>query len=145
MRFETLKRYLHDNLLGTVWENVYIHPGPDDENVPPGAFILATRVGGPGMNTEYAIDGVGYQLVCTGDQHNFESAESLAFTVDAIMMNSYSQSIVTVEHADPTPNEVEWLVGIYRQGGGPVPLIVDDAERTRFVCSYIIDVESHVA
>lgn len=134
MKFSDVKDLIATRLVGTRWEGVYIHAGPDDEQTPPGRFVMLTLIGGPGLNTEALFDGRSYQVMVAGEQGSFEDSEDLAYMIDSILINLYSQSIGGT-----------WVTGVVRQGGPPTPLSVDDAERTRFTCNYIFDVRSAVA
>lgn len=133
MRYSPLKGFILDGLVGGPWEGVFIGPGPDDRQTPPGRFVLATMVGGPGLNTDDLFDGTSYQIMVAGEQNDYDDAEGLAFAIDAIFVNAHSQHVGG-----------KWMTTITRQGGPPAPLNVDDADRWRFTASYIFDVRSAV-
>lgn len=134
MKYSDFAAFCSDALVDTPWEGVAFHPGPDDLQAPAGRFVLLTRIGGPGFSMEYLFDQVGYQVTSVGEQEDFEDAEGLALALDQVLVMARSQNYADLR-----------LLQITRQGGAPSPLIVDDADRTRFVCSYIVEVESYAA
>lgn len=134
MRYSQYRDFLLAGLVGTDWEDVFMHPGPDDENTPPGRFVMLTVIGGPGFNTEMIFDGKSFQVMVAGEQNDFDDAEGLAYKIDEINVSSPSQAIGGL-----------WSPQIYRQGGPPTPLIVDDADRHRWTCNYVVDAQSAIA
>lgn len=100
--------------------------GPDDPEIP-GRFILATRFGGPGLQVDGVQDAIGYQLKVAGDQHNPGESEDLALYLDAWLIGGISRTI-----------QGKWVTSIARVGSPPVPLLVDDADRTHFICNYTV-------
>lgn len=107
-----------------------VHPGPDDPRIP-GSYILLTGYPGPGLNTDDLFDGEGWQVKVVGEQHAYESGEDVAITIDRYLRSLYSGYYGG-----------QWVTNFQRSGGSPSPLLVDDADRTHFVCSYIADVDS---
>lgn len=134
MKFSEIRDFILSTLVGSVYEGVFIHPGPDEGGTPPGRMVVLSSVGGPGLNTDDLFDGRSWQVLVVGDQESYDDAEGLAFAIDAVMVNFYSRKIGT-----------RWVTSILRQGGPPTPLTVDDANRTRFTCTYAFDVRSAVA
>lgn len=106
-----------------------IHPGP---NLPvnPDDVVVATPYGGPGLELEGVLDGRGWQFRCIGKQQDYESAEAIATAIDDAFISHYSSRLAG-----------KWVPSIQRVGGAPNALVTDDAERTHFVCSYIVSVE----
>jgi len=134
MRAQDVEDIIKLGLEGTDWERVAFLHGQDDSNAPPGRFVLITRLAGAGLSVEGLFDRPGWQITAVGEQYDYADSESMADQIDAIMLNARGQQV----------NDL-YLLQIDRQGGSPAPLQVDDADRTRFVCSYITEVESLVA
>lgn len=109
-----------------------IHPGPDIPEDPDNCVIL-TRYPGPGLDAEGALDVLGWQVRAVGKQGDYESAESIADFIDDGFLNFLSSYL---------PDDGRWVVTIARVGGAPSPLLVDDADRTHFVCSYYASVQT---
>lgn len=131
MRYATFKEFAQAGLAGTPQEGAPFEPGPDLPNIP-GRFVVLTRFGGPGLNTEDLFDGVGYQVRAVGEQVNYQDAEDLALAIDLwFLRKGFSQRVGG-----------KWMTSIQRLGSPPTPLLVDDAERHHFVCSYVVDIES---
>lgn len=107
-----------------------VHPGPRDPREP-GAYILLTSYAGPGLNTDDLFDGQGWQIKVVGEQYDYDAAEAVAFEVDRYLRRLYSGWYGG-----------QWVTHFQRVGGQPSVLLVDDADRTHFVCSYVVDVES---
>lgn len=133
--YSELKEWLKGGLSDDdKYRDVAFWPGPNEENAPDDRFVMLTRVGGPGHVMEQIFDAVGWQVMCAGTQESFDDAELLALRIDALITSATSQDVEGIR-----------LVTTYRQGSPPIPLTVDDANRTRFVCSYIFEVESYAA
>lgn len=132
MRFETVKQMLTDNLPAP-FDDILIEPGPRLPSIP-GSFILVTGYGGAGMDVDGLIDQPSFQLRAVGDQNSYQSAEDLAEAADFVFLSWFSKKVGPV-----------WVASIVRVGGAPSPLLVDDADRHHFVCSYTAAVESAVA
>lgn len=94
-----------------------------------GKTVVLTRTGGDGLGTEGLTDGIGYQVLVIGDQRDYDSAEELAMHIDSLLRSAHSQRISGV-----------WVTHIRRVGSPPTASFTDDAIRTHFVCSYIVDV-----
>lgn len=135
MRYSALRDFIVDGLSSNLtYHDPFILPGPDDEDTPPGRFIMLTLVGGPGFNLDGLFDGRSWQVLTAGEQRQYQDAENFAYAVDTILTQAWSQSIGG-----------QWCTGFARQGGPPTPLpAVDDADRTRFTCTYVADVQSSV-
>ena len=98
-----------------------------------GQTVVLTRIGGDGLSVEGLIDGVGWQVLTIRDQRDYEGGENLALHIDSILRSAHSQRI-----GDPVTGT--WITHARRIGSGPTASYVDDAVRTHFVCSYIVDV-----
>lgn len=105
------------------------YPGPDLPD-DPGKFVLWTRYGGPGEELEGVLDGVAWQARVVGDQNDYNSAENAADALDVALLSLFSQHIAGI-----------WVSTVRRVGGAPNSLMVDDADRTHMVCSYIVSTE----
>lgn len=113
------------------FEGVIVMPGPNLPDIPD-RYVLLTPYGGPGLNTgEGILDARGWQVRCVGLQHDEDSGEALADAIDTALLKQHSAKYQGV-----------WVTGVQRVGGAPVPLMVDDADRTHWVCSYIVETES---
>lgn len=110
--------------------DVEIFAGPELPDYPD-EYVLLTRYGGPGVEIDGAIDAVTWQVRSVGFQMEDESsAENIADAVDIAFLSHYSRKVGNT-----------WVASIQRMGGAPAPLMKDDADRTHFVCSYIVSVE----
>lgn len=135
MRYSALRDFIIAGLAAdATYADPFILAGPDDEDTPPGRFLMLTPIGGPGFNSDGLFDGRSWQAMVAGEQRSYDDAEGFAFAVDSLLTQAWSQSIGG-----------KWCTGFTRQGGPPTPLpAVDDADRTRFTCNYIADVQSNV-
>lgn len=117
--------FLDDADLGKIKQ----HPGPDlpDE---PNAYVMWTRYGGPGEDADGALDDISWQARVVGLQNKYDQAESIADVLDVALLSVHSS------HIGGT-----WVTRVQRVGGAPNVLLKDDADRTHFVCSYIIGTE----
>lgn len=110
--------------------DVDIYPGPELPDIP-GKYVVLTRYGGPGIELEGVLDAVSWQVRSVGWQmEDDESAEGIADAIDIAFLSHYSRQVGSV-----------WVAGIQRVGGAPSSLMKDEADRTHFVCSYIVSVE----
>lgn len=132
MRFLPLRDFILQGLVGTAWEGTATDRGPDVPDIPGRCFIL-TRGGGPGFNTEMLFDASGWQVRSVGEQNDPDDAEGLALEIDRVLVSTPSQYIDGI-----------WVPSIQRFGSPPSHLSVDDADRTHFVCNYIVDARSAV-
>lgn len=115
-----------------------IVPGPQLPENPDDCVVL-TRYGGPGLDADGALDNVSWQVRVIGKQNNYESAEEIADTIDDGFLNHFSSYV----QSDPDDASTKrWVPSIERVGGAPSPLLVDDADRTHFICSYNASTES---
>lgn len=132
MKFTTLQAHVTDAIKASAFakKKVAVLPGPEDPSIP-GRFVLLSRLGGPGLQVEGLIDGVGYQIKSVGNQNSYQESEDLALLIDKWLIETPSSMV----HG-------EWVVGIARVGSAPVPLFVDNADRTHFVCNYVATVKS---
>jgi hypothetical protein len=131
MRYSQFRDWLVERLPSR-YEGLEFYPGPDLPSDTPNRFVLLSKTGGPGLDAEGLIDVRGWQVRCAGSQNDYDDAERLAETLDAIILN-FNQS----QQVGDT-----WLVSIYRTGGEPTQLTVDNADRTHFVASYLASVQS---
>lgn len=101
----------------------------------PGRFVLVSSTSGPGLDSEEIVDTQGFQLRVVGDQHDYESAEDLAWNLDReiIRFGAHSKMV------DDT-----WVVSIKRAGSAPSVLEQDEAFRWHLVCTYNVQAESRV-
>ena len=135
MRYTQLKSLLLDTILAPhpKYAGIEIVPGTDEAGTA-NHHIVLTPTPAPGLAVEGLIDAVGWQVEAVGDQNDYGDAEDLAFIVDTGLLKIHSGT-----------HSGNWVVGIDRVGSPPVPLLVDDADRTHFVCSYIATVKSALA
>lgn len=119
---ELLRDFLGDQLL-------VIEPGPDDPDTA-GRFIKVTPGPGLGLTTEMLFDQVTYQVEAVGTQGSYDDAESLAWRVDQFFLRFESQ-IVDGSRVNPGGRT-----------GNPNVLLVDNARRWHFACSYTLHVQS---
>jgi hypothetical protein len=109
---------------------VPIYAGPELQDVPD-EYVLLTRYGGPGIDADGAIDVVSWQVRSVGQQmEDDSSAEDIADAIDIAFLSHYSRLVGST-----------WVSSIQRVGGAPSSLAKDDADRTHFVCSYLVSVE----
>ena len=130
MRFSTLRSLIEQFKIEASVDGFDIYPGPDDPRVPT-SYILLTAYEGPGLNTDDLFDAQSWQIKVVGEQYNYESGESVSGLLDRYLRRLHSGWYGG-----------QWVTSIYRSGGSPSPLLVDDANRTHFVCSFIVDVDS---
>jgi hypothetical protein len=126
IRFDDLRSLLVDYLGDPM---LVVEPGPDDPIVP-GKWVKITREVGPGLNTESMFEQILFSVEVAGEQENYNSAEDLAFEVDRFFLRQTRQKVGGV------------LVLSWTRGGGPQPLLIDNARRWHFACSYTLDVQS---
>lgn len=105
------------------------YPGPELPD-DPGKIVVWTRYGGPGEELEGVMDGISWQARVIGGQGDYESAESAADALDVALLSVGTQTVGGTR-----------VSGVRRVGGAPNPLMVDDADRTHMVCSYIVSTE----
>lgn len=106
-----------------------IEPGPDDPNTAT-QFVKITRGPGLGLTSEMMFDQQVFDVEVAGKQGDYDSAEDLAHRIDRYFLRFESQN---VDGARILPGG---------RGGGPSVLLVDDARRWHFVCSYTLHVPS---
>lgn len=124
--FEQMKTFL----TAFAPEGMWFEAGPGLPDVP-GRFTVLTRYGGPGEELEGVMDAISWQVRVAGLQDNYVDAESIADVFDVALLNIKSSD---------NPGGVH-VAGVQRVGGAPSPLLKDDADRTQFVCSYILHTE----
>ncbi len=124
--YARMKAFTEAVLVQHGFTDATIHPGPALPDVP-GRFIVWTRYGGTGLELEGVLDGKGWQSRVVGFQNDYTSAEEIADVIDTALLSHHSSYVEGV-----------WVPEIRRVGGAPAALMEDDADRTHFVCSYII-------
>lgn len=131
MKFAILKKIIEDQLPPEWDGKPYFQPGPDDPDQPVDWLVVLTVDGGLGLQLDGVLDNVSWQVRVAGPQNLYTEAEDLADAIDRGLLSF-------------VPKRVDGflITSIYRVGGRPQQLTVDDAERTQFVCSYYFDVES---
>lgn len=127
--FEQMKAWTRPVLDRNNFRNTSIDPGPELPDTPDDSVIW-TRYGGPGEDADGALDEISWQARCIGKQNDYNSAESLADAIDLNMISHFSSKVGDL-----------WVSQIRRAGGAPASLLTDNAERTHFVCSYVVSVE----
>lgn len=105
-----------------------VYPGPKLPDIP-GSFILASAYGGPGEDLEGVLDGRAWQIRCVGPQTIYTDVEAVANVIDIAFLSWLPQDV-----------SVTKVTSIQRVGGAPAALMVDEAERVHFVCSYVLSV-----
>lgn len=110
-----------------------VYPGPQLPSIPT-SFILATPYGGPGEELEGVLDGRSWQIRSIGSQNIYTDVEAVANLIDIAFLSWHSQKVGDV-----------WVSSIQRVGGAPAALMVDEAERVHFACSYVLSVELALA
>lgn len=123
-------RDLIDSIRDFIGEPMLImEPGPDDPNTAT-RFVKITPGPGMGLSSELMFDQRVYSVEVAGNQGDYDSAEDLAHRIDRFFLRFESQNV----------NGVRVLPG--GRNSGPAVLLVDDAQRWHFVCSYTLVVES---
>lgn len=125
-RIKAWTREVLDNL---GYDDVMIYPGPELPDIP-NRYVVWSRYGGPGMELDGAMDAKSWQMRVVGKQDDYESAEEVADAIDIAMLSHVSSHVGGV-----------WVSNVQRAGGAPAVQLVDDSDRTHFVCSYIVSVE----
>lgn len=123
--FQAMKTFI--KAIPAVPAKTRIEPGPEMPDVP-GRFIVLTRYGGPGEHFEGILDQIAWQVRVAGLQNQYDDAETIADAIDRALLEVGSQEVNGL-----------WVSGVQRSGGAPNPLLKDNADRTHFVCSYIVD------
>lgn len=129
--YGAMKAHVREILDAAACDDVKIYPGPALPDVPDRYVVLTTYSGAGLEGGEHALDNRSWQARCVGWTDNYESAEEIANAIDIAFISHFSSNI-----------QGEWVTEISRAGGAPSPLLVDDADRTHMVCSYVFNVES---
>jgi len=132
MRFSQIRDFTQAVMDANNWDDVKIFPGPNLPDVP-NRHIVWTPYGGPGLEVDGVFDARSWQFRAVGKQGNYESAEEIAIALDLALIAHQSSRVGGV--GGP------WVPSIQRVGGAPAALVLDNADRTHFVCSYIASVE----
>lgn len=130
MRYRDLATWLNDQSVNQDRKPVMFYPGPKLPN-DPGRFVMLTMYGGAGDTNDGIFSNPSVQARCVGEQGDYDDAETLAAWVDTQLTRAW-------------PNDLGGarVVRIQRPGAPPSTLLVDDADRTHFVCSYTVEIES---
>lgn len=96
--------------------------------------VVLSPFGGGGEQVDGLIEATGWQVRAIGKQNSYESAEDLAWSIDTFLRRIRSGRYGGI-----------YIVEIPRLGNPPTTLMVDDADRHHFVCSYMPTVESALA
>lgn len=127
MRYATLKTLVNQFKTTNNVKGYPVYPGPDDPRIP-GSFVLLTRYDGAGLSVDDLMDSVGWQVKVVGEQHQYESPEDFIVQLDGFL-----RRLPSARYSG------QWVADVARAAGGPSVLMVDDANRTHFVCSYYTD------
>lgn len=127
--FKQMKGFTRGVLDAHGMRDVQIHPGPELPDVPD-RYVVWTPYGGPGLELEGVLDARSWQARVVGRQMDYDSAEEVAIVLDEALISHHSSRVGGL-----------WVPEIQRVGGAPTALLTDDADRTHFVCSYIVSVE----
>lgn len=106
-----------------------IEPGPKIPSIPT-SFVLLSPYGGPGEDLEGVLDQRSWQVRVVGEQNDYIGAEAAANAIDIAFLSHLSHEKI----------DGQKVTSIQRVGGPPSVLMVDDADRTHFVCSYTFSV-----
>lgn len=110
---------------------VAVYPISEDSRVGvPTQHVRVTPSGGYGDQLEGVLVNQEWQIRVVGRTGDYESAESLAWILDRHILGWSGTQVGGVR-----------VVAIQRSGSPPTVLLTDDAQRTHFVCSYLLDVE----
>lgn len=129
LKYSQIKDFTRAVLDSAGLQEVLIYPGPDLPDIPD-PYVVWTRYGGPGITLEGVMDERAWQARCVGKQMDYDLSETIADAIDIAMISHHSSAIGGL-----------WVSEIRRVGGAPNPLLVDDADRVHFVCSYVASVE----
>lgn len=131
MRYSAIRDFIRDSVAAE-YPTLVFHPGPVMPDIPE-RYVVLTPLPGAGLNTEGIFDASGWQVRSVGLQASYDDAEALASAIDAVLAFQPSQMVGD-----------KWVTSITRIGGQPYVLMVDNANRTHFVASYLFDAESEV-
>lgn len=106
-----------------------ILPGPDDPDTAT-PFIKITPGPGLGLVNDMMFDQQVFQVEVAGEQNDYDSAENLAHQVDRFFLRFEPQSV----------GGSRVLPG--GRSTSPAVLLIDNARRWHFACSYTLHVES---
>lgn len=136
LTYSDVKTYLTDGLTGLAFKPMpFFDPGPGTDPVVqdlvPGSMVILTVGGGPGLASEEVFDRTIVQVRTIGPQQDYEAAETLAQTIDGLM--------VALDHSQFVNNK--WTLSVVRSGGSPALLTIDDGDRYHFTCNYVWEVK----
>lgn len=106
-----------------------IAPGPEDLDTAT-QFIMITPGPGLGLTNDMMFDQQVFTVEVAGKQGDYDSAEDLAHQVDQFFLRLESMNV----------GGARVLPG--GRSGGPSVLLIDNAKRWHFACSYTLHVES---
>lgn len=106
-------------------------PGPRQPDLPT-PMVITTWAGGPGLGDEGVMDRVSFQVLTVGEQADYAGGEDMAWRVDNGLLSG------------PRPFSIaaDRITRLWRVGGRPSALEVDDADRQIFTCNYILELSS---
>jgi hypothetical protein len=128
IRFSQMKAFTED-ALAAQFPDIKVYPGPIIPDTP-NRLVVWTPYGGPGLEVDGVFDARAWQFRVVGRQGSYDSAEEVAIALDLALISHQSS------HIDGL-----WVPSIQRVGGAPAALVLDNADRIHFVCSYIASVE----
>jgi len=137
MRYAILRDFLMAFLAGREWDPMPTFvPGPGTDanalDVTPDRLVMLTFGSGAGLSVEQVFDRPIVQVRAAGNQSDYDDGERLAYDLDRGMLSvDSSRDIGGV-----------WVTGITRVGGNPQLLLIDDADRANFTCTYAMESET---
>jgi len=134
IRYSHLRNYLQSYLTSLGYDPLpTFNPGPGEDanavDVSPGRLVLLSKLPGAGLSVEYAFDRPAFQVRVAGKQGDYDDGEKLAEDCDT--------GLLKVDHSQYL--EDVWVTSIVRAGGNPALLLIDDADRYHFTCTYIAE------
>lgn len=111
--------------------------GPKQDEDETDAYILVTPLPGGPMTLEERAEQPSFQIRSIGEQSSgdnndgLDTAEVNAFRVDRFILTAFRPVIGGVP-----------AIRLFRAGGSPAPLEMDDADRTHVVCTYGVEIAS---
>ena len=110
-----------------------VSPGPSTEaalqKLSPQAMVFATVGGGAGLTSEQNFDRPFITVRTIGKQGDYDSAEALAFAIDAAFLALDHNGLVGTAK----------VLYVTRTGGAPSLIDHDSADRYHFQCTYIAE------
>lgn len=137
MRYSDIESFVHAGLTALEYDPVpVLNPGPNtDPEVQkrsPNAMVFLTVGGGSGLTTEQLFDLPFIIVRAVGKQHDFLSAETLAWDLDKLLLSVTSNTVIGTAKT----------LYINRTGAAPQLLLRDTADRYHFQCTYITETQT---